>query len=166
MPAAIAAVARAFEARVAGTLVAPARHIVSFPECGNLSFTIGGVGGEAALAGFRVYDTFDTAGAPHTQIVAVWDARTGTLQGIILGERLGDLRTGAIGGLAIRHMARADAGTLGVIGSGAQARTQIMAAAAVRRLRAVRIYSRSEEKRRAFASEMARLLDLDIAPVA
>jgi ornithine cyclodeaminase len=63
-------------------------------------------------------------------------------------------------------MARADAETLGLIGSGAQARTQIAAAAAVRRLRTVRVYSRNTENRRAFAEEMARQLDLDIAPVA
>ena len=166
MASAIEAVTHAFAAKAAGTLVAPARHKVSFPELGDLVFTIGGVAGDAALAGFRVYDTFDTHGAPHTQIVAIWDARDGSLQAVILGERLGDLRTGAIGGLAIRHMARADAETLGLIGSGAQARTQIAAAAAVRRLRTVRVYSRNTENRRAFAEEMARQLDLDIAPVA
>ena len=164
MGAAIDAVTRAFEARAAGTLVAPARHSVPFPGLGDLTFTIGGVTGSTALAGFRVYNTFDSGDAPHTQIVAVWNARDGSLQGIILGERLGDLRTGAIGGLAIRHMARADAATLGLIGTGAQARTQIAAAATVRRLRAVRVYSRNAENRRAFAEEMGQKLDLDITP--
>jgi ornithine cyclodeaminase len=165
MGAAIEAVGRAFEARAAGTLVAPARHGVAFPGLGDLIFTIGGVTGSTALAGFRVYDTFDTGDAPHTQIVAVWDAKGGALQGIILGERLGDLRTGAIGGVAIRHMARSDAESVGIIGSGAQARTQIAAAAAVRCLRTVRVYSRNAENRRAFATEMGKKLDLDISPV-
>ncbi|HEX6120123.1 MAG TPA: hypothetical protein VFZ03_11815 [Dongiaceae bacterium] len=165
MGAVIEAVGRAFEARNAGTLVAPARHGVAFPGLGDLIFTIGGVAGSTALAGFRVYDTFDAGDAPHTQIVAVWDAKSGALQGIILGERLGDLRTGAIGGIAIRHMARRDAANLGLIGSGAQARTQVAAAAAVRRLRAVRVYSRNAENCRAFAVEMSKALDLDIAPV-
>jgi ornithine cyclodeaminase len=166
MASAIEAVTRAFAARPTGTLVAPPRHSVTFPGLGDLVFTIGGVAGAAALAGFRVYDTFGTQGAPHTQIVAVWDAGDGTLQGLILGQRLGDLRTGAIGGLAIRHMARPDAETLGLIGSGAQARTQIAAAASVRRLRRVRVYSRNADNRRAFAEEMGKQLDLDIAPVA
>jgi ornithine cyclodeaminase/alanine dehydrogenase-like protein (mu-crystallin family) len=166
MASAIEAVTRAFKARTSGALIAPPRHSVTFPELGNLVFTIGGVAGDAALAGFRVYDTFETGGAPHTQIVAIWNARSGSLQGLILGERLGDLRTGAIGGLAIRHMARPDADTLGLIGSGAQARTQIAAAAAVRRLRTVKVHSRNAENRRAFAVEMGRQLDLDITPVA
>jgi len=165
MTSAIKAVTRAFEARTSGALVAPPRHSVAFPGLGNLVFTVGGVAGDAPLAGFRVYDTFETGGAPHTQIVAIWDARNGALRGLILGERLGDLRTGAIGGLAIRHMARAESESLGIIGSGAQARTQIAAAAAVRRLRTVRVYSRNAENRRAFADEMGRRLDLDITPV-
>ena len=166
MASAIEAVTRAFEAKASGTLIAPPRHSVAFPDLGALTFTIGGVAGDAALAGFRVYDTFDTHGAPHTQIVAVWNARDGSLQGVILGERLGDLRTGAIGGLAIRHMARADSEILGMIGSGAQARTQVAAAATVRRLRKVRVYSRDAENRRAFAEEMGQRLDLDVTPVA
>ena len=146
MASAIEAVTRAFEARASGALIAPPRHSVTFPDLGALTFTIGGVAGDAALAGFRVYDTFDTHGAPHTQIVAVWNARDGSLQGVILGERLGDLRIGAIGGLAIRHMARADSKILGMIGSGAQARTQVAAAATVR-LHKVRVYSRDTENR-------------------
>ena len=140
---------------------------MTFPELGDLTFTIGGVAGDDALAGFRVYDTFDTDGAPHTQIVAIWDARDGSLQGLILGERLGDLRTGAIGGLAIRHMARPDSETLGMIGSGAQARTQIAAAATVRRLRNVRVYSRNAGKStRLCRGDEPQRLDLDITPVA
>lgn len=166
MAAAIEAVAQAFDARISGALVAPPRHAVEFPCYGDLVFTIGGVAGDAALAGFRVYDTFKTGDGGHTQIVAIWNARNGSLQGLILGERLGDLRTGAIGGLAIRHMARADAETVAIIGSGAQARTQIAAAAAVRGLRTVKVYSRSDANRRAFAHEMSRQLDLDITAVA
>ncbi len=167
MASAIEAVTRAFDARASGALISARRgHSVTFADLGALTFTIGGVAGDAALAGFRVYDTFDTNGAPHTQIVAVWNARDGSLQGVILGERLGDLRTGAIGGLAIRHMARADSEVLGMIGSGAQARTQLAAAATVRRLRKVRDYSRDAENRRAFAEEMGQRLDLDITPVA
>src|SRR4030095_1175952 len=84
---------------------------------------------------------------------------------LIWVKRLGDLRTGAIGGLAIRHMARPESEDLGLIGSGDQARTQLAAAATVRRLRKVRFFSRSADNRSAFAAEMGRQLDLDITPV-
>ncbi len=166
MATAIEAVEQAFQARIAGTLVAPPRHDVAFPGHGNLVFTVGGVVGKDAVAGFRVYDTFEGDSPQRSQMVAVWDARTGALQGVVLGDRLGRLRTGAIGGVAIRYMASPTAEIVAVIGSGAQARTQLEAAAAVRRLRAVRVYSRSAENRAAFASEMAGNLGLAVTPVA
>src|SRR5262249_37408145 len=118
------------------------------------------------LAGFRVYDTFAEGDADRPQVVAVWDIAGGALQGLVLGTRLGELRTGAIGGVAIRCMAGAEAAVVGGVGSGAQARTQLMAAAAVRRLRDVRVYSRSSDRRRAFASEMRAQLGLTVTPVA
>src|SRR5690349_21498468 len=103
MPAAIDAVERAFLARGNGTLVSPPRHHVSFGEVGDLVFTSGGTVGLQSVAGFRVYDTFKGRSG-HSQIVAVWSPDDTGLKGIILGERLGSLRTGAIGGVAIRHL--------------------------------------------------------------
>lgn len=91
-----------FLARAGNRLISPPRHHVSFPDRGDLVFTVGGVLGDKPLAGFRVYETFD--GAEHSQIVAVWSADNAKLKGIVLGERLGNLRTGAIGGVAIRHL--------------------------------------------------------------
>jgi ornithine cyclodeaminase len=165
MASAIDAVEPAFRARTAGTFVAPPRHHVAFPGHGDLVFTIGGTVGEGAVAGFRVYETFDGDSPQRSQIVAVWDARSGALQGLVLDDRLGELRAGAIGGVAIRHMASSAAETVAVIGSGAQARTQLEAAAAVRRLRLVKVYSRSAENRLAFATEMSRHLRLAVTPV-
>jgi ornithine cyclodeaminase len=165
MASAIEAVEAAFRAKAAGSLVAPPRHHVAFPGHGDLVFTIGGTVGGDAVAGFRVYETFAGDSPYRSQVVAVWDARTGALHGLVLGDRLGELRTGAIGGVAIRYMASPEAQTVAVIGSGAQARTQLEAAAAVRRLKTVRVHSRSPENRRAFATEMADRLGLVITPV-
>lgn len=165
MDLAIPAVERAFRAKAEGKLVAPARHRVDFPGAGALVFTIGGLSGASPLAGFRVYDTFAADDASSSQFVAVWGAG-GSLRGILLGERTGDVRTGAIGALAIRHMARSDADTVAVIGSGAQARTQLEGAVAARRIRSAKVYSRSTGNRRTFAEEMGRKLDLVVSPVA
>ncbi|MCV9942172.1 MULTISPECIES: ornithine cyclodeaminase family protein [unclassified Rhizobium] len=159
---AIDALETAFLARADNRLISPPRHHVSFPERGDLVFTVGGILGEKPLAGFRVYETFD--GAEHSQIVAVWSADDAKLKGIILGERLGNLRTGAIGGLAIRHLSAPDARTVGILGSGAQARTQLAAAAAVRNLDRARVYSRDEKNRAAFAAEMQQVLGIEVEP--
>ena len=97
MAVAIEALEAAFLARAGDRLISPPRHHVSFGDRGDLVFTIGGILGEAPLAGFRVYETF--GGAEHCQIVAVWSVDDARLKGIVLGERLGSLRTGAIGGV-------------------------------------------------------------------
>jgi ornithine cyclodeaminase len=159
---AIDALETAFLARAGNRLISPPRHHVSFPDRGDLVFTVGGVLGDKPLAGFRVYETFD--GAEHSQIVAVWSADNAKLKGIVLGERLGNLRTGAIGGVAIRHLSAPDARTVGIVGSGAQARTQLAAAAAVRKLDRARVYSRDEKNRAAFAAEMQQALGIEVEP--
>lgn len=163
---AIAAVGRAVAAKADGMLVAPPRHRVDFPGEGALVFTIGGVTDERPLAGFRVYETFAATGTDRSQVVAVWDTASGALSGLVVGNLLGEVRTGAIGGLAVDLMAPRDAARVAVIGTGRQARTQLMAVAAVRQLRQARVFSRSEANRGAFAGEMARKLGLDVAPAA
>ncbi|TWB14727.1 ornithine cyclodeaminase [Rhizobium sp. ERR 1071] len=163
MRGAIDALEAAFRAKAAGKLVSPPRHHVSFPARGDIVFTVGGIDGERPLAGFRAYETF--AGEQHSQIVAVWRADTAELQGIILGERLGEIRTGAIGGIAIRHLSAVTARTVGIIGSGAQARTQLIAAAAVRDIGSARVFSRNPRNCAAFAEEMQLQLGIAVEPV-
>ena len=160
MSVAIDALEGAFFARAGDRLVSPPRYHVSFPGHGDLVFTVGGVLGDRPLAGFRIYETFGGA----DQIVAVWSADDATLKGIFIGERLGSLRTGAIGGVAIRHLSAPSARTIGILGSGVQAKSQLMAAAAVRKLERARVYSRDEKNRAAFADEMQRALGLEVEP--
>lgn len=163
MRGAIDALETAFRAKAAGEMVSPPRHHVSFPKRGDIVFTVGGIDGERPLAGFRAYETFD--GGQHSQVVAVWRADTAELQGVILGERLGQIRTGAIGGVAIRHLSAPTARTVGIIGSGAQARTQLIAAAAVRDISSARVFSRNPRNCATFAEEMQLQLGIAVEPV-
>jgi len=159
---AVEAVEEALLRRGAGEFLTPPRHYVANRK-GALTFTIGGDAAEGVF-GFRVYGMFPGS-HEDDQLVVVYDAATGELRGIVQGERIGAMRTGALGGVAIRHAAREDANTVAVIGSGRQARTQLEAAAVVRRLSEVRVYSRSTARREAFASEMSDRLTLRISPV-
>jgi len=152
MSAVIAVIEKAFHARAAGQFVAPPRHAVAFPGFGSLIFTTGGMTGGPALAGFRVRNDFDKSDTINDQIVAVWNMETARLEGLVLSDEVGAIRTGAIGGVAIKFMARPDAAVAAVIGAGPQARTQIEAAARVRKLREIRVFSRTAEKRAAFAA--------------
>ncbi len=89
-------------------------------------------------------------------------------EAVVLAEadRLGQIRTGAASGVATKYMARADAGALGIIGAGWQARSQVQAIARVRPVALVKVFSRSEERREAFAGEMVAELGAEVVAVA
>jgi ornithine cyclodeaminase/alanine dehydrogenase-like protein (mu-crystallin family) len=77
---------------------------------------------------------------------------------------LGATRTGAATGVAAKYLAREDAATVGLIGTGRQARTQLIAACRARPIRQARVFSRTEEKRTRFALEIASELGLEVTP--
>jgi ornithine cyclodeaminase len=162
MPSAIAAIEGALSAKAEGRLIAPPRHSVKFPE-GSLVFTIGGTeAGDSApsVAGFRTYSTWEGRG--ERQVTAVWGHEG--IKGLVLGNYLGALRTGAIGGVAIKLMSDPAASICGIIGSGLQSETQLRAALAVRPgIRSIRVFSRSAENRRAFAARMSAALGVAVS---
>lgn len=86
----------------------------------------------------------------------------GEAAAIIEADRLGQMRTGAASGVATKYLARAEAGALGVIGTGWQARSQIEAIARVRPVALVKVYSRSRERRESFAEEMIAELGAEV----
>ncbi|MBU4233109.1 MAG: ornithine cyclodeaminase family protein [Proteobacteria bacterium] len=70
------------------------------------------------------------------------------------GTHITDYRTGAAGGIAVKYLARADATRLGLIGAGAQARTQVAAIFKVRSIREIVVFDRYREQAQAFAAEL------------
>lgn len=141
---------KVFLARANGQTVSPPRWEMPFPE-GRLTFTAGSV---PQGVGFRAYVR---GGFAHDdQVVMVWDRESGALKGIVVGEALGVLRTGAIGGVAVKYMSPAKASTLALIGIGRQATSQLACIAAVRPLKEVRVFSRNYEKNEAFCKKTSR----------
>lgn len=117
----------------------------------------------SGLFAAKIYATKPGVGAHF--VVLLFDAETTLPLAAIEADELGRLRTGAASGVATRLLAREDASTLGMIGTGWQAETQLAAVAAVRRLERVRVYSRTPEKREALAEKMGAELGLAIEPV-
>jgi ornithine cyclodeaminase/alanine dehydrogenase-like protein (mu-crystallin family) len=99
----------------------------------------------------KVYTT--SPGHPPHFLVLLYDAVTGAPLAQIEANRLGQIRTGAASGLATQILSDPDASVVAVIGSGFQAAAQVEAVRAVRAIREVRVYSRSPQKREAFAQE-------------
>ena len=72
------------------------------------------------------------------------------------------MRVGGGAGLGVKYLAREDAEVVGIIGSGGMARTYLQAFAEVRNLKRVKVYSRSRERREAYAAEMRGRLDIRV----
>ncbi|MEE8333970.1 MAG: ornithine cyclodeaminase family protein [Alphaproteobacteria bacterium] len=96
--------------------------------------------------------------------VTLYDIEARRMLALIEANLLGALRTGAASGVATRALARAEASTLGMIGTGKQARTQLLAIAAVRTLTDIRVFGRDAGRRAAFADEMAAETGLSVTP--
>jgi ornithine cyclodeaminase/alanine dehydrogenase-like protein (mu-crystallin family) len=96
-------------------------------------------------------------------LVPLYDMATGDLLALIEADYLGQLRTGAASGIATKYLARENARTAAIIGTGGQARTQLEAVAAVRGLASAQVYGRDLERREAFAKEMSQRLGISVA---
>ena len=80
---------------------------------------------ELGRAGLKAYTAFGHGAARF--VVLLFESGGAELVGVVEADRLGQLRTGAASGVAARYLARPGARTLGVIGCGYQAETQVAA---------------------------------------
>jgi ornithine cyclodeaminase/alanine dehydrogenase-like protein (mu-crystallin family) len=99
-------------------------------------------------------------------VVLLFDGGTSELLAIMEADRLGQTRTGAASGVATRHLARRDARTLAVLGTGWQARGQARAIASVRRLEAIRAYGRDGGRLLRFCREAGEEFGIPATPAA
>src|SRR5260221_3110911 len=155
MKEAIDAVREGFIALSTGKATVPLRSSLQTPS-GLMLYMPAYMTG-AASSSIKIVGVFPQnaqRGLPNVSAsVFVLDAETGQPRALMSGTYLTALRTGAASGLATDLLARPDAQILGVIGAGAQARTQIEAICTVRAIKEIRVYSRRGAE--LFAAEMA-----------
>lgn len=99
-------------------------------------------------------------------MIPLFRAKTGELLAILEGDYLGQMRTGAATGLATRLLAREEAHVVGIIGTGVQARTQLEAVAAVRKIERIFVFGRNAERREKFARDMTARLHVPVKAAA
>ena len=75
------------------------------------------------------------------------------------------MRVGAANGLGAKYLARKDAKTVGILGSGWQAGAQLMAVCAVRDITRIACFSPSAENRETFSRQMSETLGVEVVPV-
>jgi len=104
-------------------------------------------------------------GMPFIQAsVMIVDAENGKPLALMNGGALTAIRTGAASGAATDLLARKDAVTAAIFGSGIQAATQLEAVCAVRDITSVRVFDISPERAKAYADKMSAQLGIQVAP--
>jgi len=105
-------------------------------------------------------------GNRYTGLVLLFSTHTGEPLAIFPDGVLQRMRVGAASALGVKHLARPEAATVGLIGAGWQAGGQVMAITALRKIDLIRCYSPSREKREAFCAEMSERTGVTVQPVA
>jgi alanine dehydrogenase len=161
MPVALEAVEMAFRRLADGSALVHNRQRLHIPSNSYLHYMAAG-DGAGGYMGMKIY-TSSRSGLRF--LVPLFDAKSGDMLALLEADYLGQMRTGAASGLATRYLARAEASTAGIIGTGLQARTQLESITAVRRLERIRAYGRDPERRARFAAEMSRGLGIRVDDV-
>jgi ornithine cyclodeaminase/alanine dehydrogenase-like protein (mu-crystallin family) len=147
---AVTAVEACFRRMAAGEVDIAPRRRLRLPEgaLADMAAADSGLG----LAGGKLYAATP---AGTTFVVCLFDVETSALVAVLEADRLGQLRTGAASGVAARHLAKAGAATLGVIGCGHQAETQVACIrAAVPTIERVVAFCRTPERLSEFCGRM------------
>lgn len=152
----IAAMERALAALSAGQAVMPLRSIMWLPGRVGALGTMPAFLPDAGVLGLKVISVFPgNHGTPfdaHQGAVMLFEAAHGRPVALVDATAITAIRTAATSAVATRLLAREDAGDLALLGSGTQARTHLEAMRAVRRLRRVRVWSRTPEHADRFAA--------------
>jgi ornithine cyclodeaminase/alanine dehydrogenase-like protein (mu-crystallin family) len=106
------------------------------------------------------------AGGRWVGLVLLFSAETGEPLAIFPDGVLQRIRVASANGIAAKYMAREDATRVGLLGSGWQAGTQLVAVCAARKIERIRCFSPSPENRAKFAIEMTPQLGVEVEPVA
>jgi len=101
----------------------------------------------------------------YVGLVLLFSVENGEPLAIMPDGVMQHIRVGATSGLGVKYMARNDARTLGILGSGWQAETQLTAAHAVREIESIQVFSPTKANREAFATRMTETLGIPVTPV-
>ena len=180
MEEAVAAIERGYREAEDYPLVNAPRRRVHSPEGVRVSNFPGGIPGLGVIGSLTRAESVqhdpDNQEYPYREhpVYNLWDSKSAELKAILIGEifdaRTGfssvmAFRTGATTGVGIKHLARADAKTVGLYGTGGQAVNKVLALAAVRDIEHIKVYSRNEANRTAFVERMSPMVGIDMTPV-
>jgi alanine dehydrogenase len=160
MPIALEIVEESLRQQGNGELVLHPRRRIKLPDNALLHY----MAAADPVRGYIGMKLYTVAQGVARFVIPLFRSTTGEMAALIEADALGQLRTGAASGVATKYLANANARTACIIGTGYQARTQLEAVAAVRRLERVRAFGRDPERRAKFCSEMSKRIGVAVEP--
>jgi len=151
MPIALEVVEESLREQGRGELILHPRRRIKMPDNALLHYMAAG----DTVHGFMGMKLYTVARGVARFVVPLFRSTTGEMAALIEADALGQIRTGAASGVATKYLANENARSACIIGTGYQARTQLEAVAAVRRLERVRAFGRDPERRAKFCREMS-----------
>ena len=118
---------------------------------------------EAGYCAMKAYHNVRNVGTRY--VVMLYSMNDGELLAILDGRLITDLRTGAVSGVIARKVPIPGPVSVGILGSGNQARTQLEALAAVYEVYRAEVYSPTAANRERYAQEMSAKLDIPVIAV-
>jgi alanine dehydrogenase len=161
MPDLIASMETALAAFSAGSVVQPVRTVLDLADrhafFGVMPAYVPSTSDTTSAMGAKlvtVYHSNLERGLPsHLATILLFDPETGALDAILDGRYITEARTAAVSAVSAKKLAREDANTLAIIGSGVQARSHLEALKCVRGFKEVRAWSPTRANLDAFAKE-------------
>jgi thiomorpholine-carboxylate dehydrogenase len=140
----------------AGKVVQPVRTVTSVAAHGGWFAVMPAVYGGVMGAKMVTFYPGNVALQKHTHMamIQLFGSDTGEPLAVMDGRLITEMRTAAVSAVAVDRLASPEAGVLGILGSGVQARSHVQALSRVRRFREIRVWSRTEENARRFADEI------------
>jgi ornithine cyclodeaminase/alanine dehydrogenase-like protein (mu-crystallin family) len=154
----VAAVEAGVREQAAGQVVLPPR--LNLPNGRGFFRLMPTVMNGSGIMGFKAFHGSVQDGVRY--FIAIYEQASGRLLAMMDAHYLTAARTGATTGVATRFMARTDARRVAVIGSGLEARTNLLGVCAVRDIERVTAFSPNPERRAAFAQRMSQELKIEV----
>jgi alanine dehydrogenase len=168
MDKAIQIVADAFRALASGEAVNPLRQVMPLPRGLGVQVTMPAYLGYLGRTGLKAITVFPgnegTAYDSHQGAVLLFGTRHGELKAVVDASAITAIRTAAASGVATQLLARPDAESLAILGSGVQAASHLEAMVLARKIERVRVWSRTPAHAQAFASASAEKYGIQVEP--
>jgi len=166
---AVEAVEDAFRLTAEGKAAMPPKLYLDLPDYhGDFRAMPAYISGSAGIKWVSVYPNNQNRNLPTVlATILLCDPNTGCPLAVMDGTYITKIRTGAAGAVAAKYLAKKDSSVIGMVGAGAQARTQLMATAKVLpKIEEVKVYDKYREAGLKYAEEMGAELGINVRYVA